>query len=246
MAIDHFGKVAASYAEHRPSYPADLFQWLADICTTHENAWDCGAGNGQASIALANHFTNVYATDLSDSQIANARTHPRVDYRIAPAEASGLPSSCADLVTIAQALHWFDLEKFYSEVRRVLKPNGLIVAWTYGMIVITNDEANECLQHFYHHVIGPHWPSERHHVETGYRELHFSFERINTPNVNMQVEWSANQLMGYLRSWSATARYHEATGIDPVDELSHQLVDTLTSSGELIEVHWPLSILAGR
>jgi len=246
MAIDHFGKVAASYAEHRPSYPADLFQWLADICTTHENAWDCGAGNGQASIALANHFTNVYATDLSDSQIANARTHPRVDYRIAPAEASGLPSSCADLVTIAQALHWFDLEKFYSEVRRVLKPNGLIVAWTYGMIVITNDEANECLQHFYHHVIGPHWPSERHHVETGYRELHFPFERINTPNVSMQVEWNANQLMGYLRSWSATARYHEATGIDPVDELSHQLIDTLTSPGELIEVHWPLSILAGR
>ncbi len=246
MAIDHFGKVAASYAEHRPSYPAGLFQWLADICTTHENAWDCGAGNGQASIALANHFTNVYATDLSDSQIANARTHPHVDYRIAPAEASGLPSSCADLVTIAQALHWFDLEKFYSEVRRVLKPNGLIVAWTYGMIVITNDEANECLQHFYHHVIGPHWPSERHHVETGYRELHFPFERINTPNVSMQVEWNANQLMGYLRSWSATARYHEATGIDPVDELSHQLVDTLTSSGELIEVHWPLSILAGR
>lgn len=128
MAIDHFGKVAASYAQHRPGYPSALFQWLADVCDAHSNAWDCGAGNGQASIALANHFTNVYATDLSDSQIANARTHPRVDYRIAPAEASGLPSSCADLVTIAQALHWFDLEKFYSEVRRVLKPNGLITA----------------------------------------------------------------------------------------------------------------------
>lgn len=246
MAIDHFGKVAASYAEHRPGYPSALFEWLADVCDAHNNAWDCGAGNGQASIALANHFANVFATDFSESQIANAKAHPRVNYRIAPAEASGLPSSCADLVTIAQALHWFDLEKFYSEVRRVLKPNGLITAWTYGMIVITNEDANECLQHFYHHVIGPYWPSERHHVETGYRELNFPFERINTPNVSMQVEWSARQLMGYLRSWSATARYHEATGIDPVDELSHQLTASLDSPAQLIQVYWPLSILAGR
>ena len=246
MAVDHFGKVAASYAEHRPTYPAGLFSWLAEECASHDMAWDCGAGNGQASIALANHFDKVIATDLSDSQIANAKAHARVNYRVAPAEASGLPSSCADIVTIAQALHWFDLEKFYSEVRRVLKPNGLIAAWSYGMIVVTNDATNDCLQHFYHHVIGPYWPSERHHVETGYRDLAFPFERIKTPQLSMNVEWTLNQLLGYLRSWSASARYHAATGIDAVDELSHQLITSLPTAEEFIEVQWPLSILAGR
>jgi len=246
MAVDHFGKIAASYAEHRPSYPAGLFQWLAEECVSHDMAWDCGAGNGQASIALANHFEKVIATDLSDSQIANAKTHARVEYRVATAEASGLPSSCADIVTIAQALHWFDLEKFYSEVRRVLKPDGLIAAWSYGMIVVTNDATNDCLQHFYRHVIGPYWPPERHHVETGYRDLAFPFERIKTPNLTMNVEWTLNQLLGYLRSWSASARYHSATGIDAVNELSNELITTLPTSEEFIEVQWPLSILAGR
>ncbi len=246
MAVDHFGKVAVSYAEHRPSYPAGLFSWLAHECASHDMAWDCGAGNGQASIALANHFDKVIATDLSDSQITNAKAHARVDYRVAPAEASGLPSSCVEIVTIAQALHWFDLEKFYSEVKRVLKPDGLIAAWSYGMIVVTNDATNDCLQHFYHHVIGPYWPSERHHVENGYRDLAFPFERIKTPNLTMNVEWTLNQLLGYLRSWSASARYHAATGIDAVDELSHQLITTLPTPAESIEVQWPLSILAGR
>ena len=246
MAVDHFGKVSASYAEHRPTYPAGLFSWLAEECASHVMAWDCGAGNGQASIALANHFDKVIATDLSDSQIANAKAFARVDYRVAPAEASGLPSSSADIVTIAQALHWVDLEKFYSEVRRVLKPNGLIAAWSYGMIVVTNDATNDCLQHFYHHVIGPYWPPERHHVETGYRDLAFPFERIKTPQLSMNVEWTLNQLLGYLRSWSASARYHAATGIDAVDELSHQLITTLPTAEEFIEVQWPLSILAGR
>jgi ubiquinone/menaquinone biosynthesis C-methylase UbiE len=246
MAIDHFGKIAASYSLHRPSYPAALFDWLASECTSHEAVWDCGAGNGQASVALAAHFNHVYATDLSATQIANAKPHPRIEYRVATAEASSLPPACADLITIAQAMHWFDLEKFYHEVRRVLKPNGLIAAWTYGMINIRHDEANQCVQRFYHEVIGPYWPAERHHVETSYRELAFPFERINTPKLSMQIEWTASQLMGYLRSWSATARYHKEIGIDPVDELSHQLIATLESPDQLLQIHWPLSILAGR
>lgn len=246
MTTDHFGKVAASYSQHRPSYPLALFDWLASECPTRETVWDCGAGNGQASVALTAHFHRVFATDMSATQIANAKAHPRIEYRVATAEASSLPSACADLVTIAQALHWFDLEKFYGEVRRVLKPNGLIAAWTYGMIKINHPKANKCLQDFYHEVIGPYWPPERHHVETGYRELDFPFERIDTPNLSMHREWTASHLMGYLRSWSATARYHEKTGMDPVEELSDQLIPLLDSPAQLLQIYWPLSILAGR
>lgn len=252
MATDYFGKVAATYADYRPTYPDELFDWLASQCQEHSLVWDCGAGNGQASVALARHFDKVLATDLSEGQILHATPHPRVNYRVALSDASGLATASADLVTIAQALHWFDFDNFYREVRRVLKPGGLIAAWSYGMILLQDDEgekdeeANVILQHFYHEVIGPYWPPERHHVETGYSELPFPFERISAPVFSMEVQWTLEQFLGYLRSWSASARYLAANGVDPVNELGHELLDCWVKPPQKRRVQWPLSILAGR
>lgn len=246
MATDHFGKVAASYAMHRPAYPQALFDWLAAQCPAHELAWDCGAGSGQASVALVQYFDKVLATDLSAAQLEHATPHPKVSYRVALAEASGLPPASADLVTVAQALHWFDHEKFYAEVRRVLKPTGLIAAWSYGMIAIDHAQANAVLQHFYHQVIGPYWPAERHHVETGYRELPFPFERVATPELYMQVDWPLEHLLGYLRSWSACARYQELRGSDPVDQLGLQLQPFWSEARTTHTVRWPLALLTGH
>ncbi len=127
---DHFSGIAAQYAQARPHYPAALFDWLAAHCAKRTLAWDCGAGNGQASVALAAYFEQVHATDISAAQLAEAPAHPRIHYRVAPADASALPSHTADLITVAQALHWFDLDAFYAEARRVLRPGGLIAAWT--------------------------------------------------------------------------------------------------------------------
>ena len=246
MATDHFGKVAGTYADHRPAYPAALFDWLANQCSGHALAWDCGAGSGQASVALAQHFNQVLATDMSDAQLAHALRHPQVNYRVALAHDSGLPDASADLVTVAQALHWFDLDAFYQEVRRVLKPGGLIAAWSYGVIALEGDTVNQILQHFYHQIIGPYWPAERHHVETGYRELPFPFERLHTPDFAMEVHWTLPHLLGYLRSWSACARYRDAHGIDPVDALSSQLQAHWDKDSETRRISWPLSLLTGR
>ncbi len=175
--VDHFQGVTQHYLKHRPSYPAALFDWLAQRCSQHELAWDCGSGNGQAAVSLAQHFQRVLSTDAGAAQIAAATVHGRVEYRLAPAENSGLEPASVDLLIVAQALHWFDLERFYVEVRRVLKPTGIVAVWCYGIVELEGDAANQLLQHF----VGPYWPAEREHVEACYRQLPFPFILIEAP-----------------------------------------------------------------
>jgi SAM-dependent methyltransferase len=243
---DHFGTVAGDYADFRPRYPDELFSWLAAQCPATTLAWDCGAGSGQASVALAAQFTRVHATDASAAQIAQATPHPHVQYAVAPAEHSGLADASADLVTVAQALHWFDLAAFYAEVRRVLKPGGVVAAWTYGVHMTEGDEVNSAVRHFYDQVVGPYWPPERRHVENGYSELLFPFTRIAAPPLTMQVQWPLARLLGYLGSWSATARCRQVTGNDPLPALERELRPLWGDPAQKRTVSWPLSILAGR
>ena len=246
MSTDHFSAVARHYLESRPNYPPELFQWLAQACRGHDLTWDVGAGNGQASVALAAYFAEVVATDLSEAQIAQANPHARVEYRAAPADQSGLPDASADLVTIAQALHWFDLDPFYTEVRRVLKPNGLVAAWTYGMVQVEGDGVEERVRHFYHHVVGPYWPPERRHVENGYVELPFPFTPVTSPELAIQLSWTLDDLLGYCRSWSATSHYRRVTGSDPVVALESELAPVWGPREQRRLVSWPLAIRAGR
>jgi ubiquinone/menaquinone biosynthesis C-methylase UbiE len=243
--VDHFKDVAQRYLEHRPTYPAELFEWLARQCKQNGLAWDCATGSGQAAESLALHFQSVVATDASAAQIFAAKPHDRVGYRVATAENSGLESASVDLVIVAQALHWFDVERFYAEARRVLKPDGRVAVWCYGVVELEGEEANHLLQHFYHQIVGSYWPAERHHVETGYRELPFPFTVIEAPIFAMRVAWTLPQLMGYLRSWSATERYKAACGIDPVAELQKQLGAIWSDAAQNHGVSWPLSLQVG-
>lgn len=243
---DHFSGVAATYAGFRPTYPPTLFAWLAGLAPGRELAWDCAAGSGQASVDLAGHFDHVVATDASAEQIAAAASHPRVDYRVAPAERSGLAEASVDLITVAQALHWFDLDRFYEEARRVLKPFGLLAVWTYGVLGLDDAQINDRVQAFYRDTVGPYWPPERHHVATGYRELPFPFPEIEAPPVQMETRWTLPQLLGYLRSWSATARYAAAQGSDPVAALAAELAPLWGEPAQARAMAWPLSVRVGR
>lgn len=243
---DHFAKVAADYAAHRPCYPDELFCWLASAAPARDLVWDCATGTGQAAVGLAGHFKQVWATDASASQIEVATQAANITYHTAPADASGLPDSSADLVTVAQALHWFDLEPFYGEVRRVLKPGGLLVVWTYGVFRAEGVDAiavQSLLNQFYHETVGPFWPAERRHVEDGYAGLPFPFKDVATPDCGMAVNWNLDELAGYLRSWSATSRFTEQQGCDPVEPLVIQLEPLW--GDERRRVVWPLSIKAG-
>ena len=242
---DHFSAHASVYHAARPTYPDALFDWLATQAPARGLAWDGGCGNGQAAVALCEHFTRVIATDPSAMQIANAETRPNIDYRVEPAERSSLADACADLVTVAQALHWFDVNAFYAQVRRVLKPRGVFAAWTYGDCRV--DAAVDALKdRLYVDLTGPYWPPERVHVESGYRDLPFPFTDVAAPSFVMHVQWTVEQFLGYLRSWSASQRYLKATGDDPVTLIERDLRTAWGNADRQHEVCWQFHLRCGR
>lgn len=240
---DHFSAHAEDYAKFRPHYPERLFQHLASIAPEKGLAWDCGTGNGQAAVELAKLFSRVIATDASEKQLANAEVHPQIEYRIAPAESSGIDSNTIDLVTVAQALHWFDLNRFYREVRRVLKPHGVLAVWTYTFLHI-NPAIDAVIDHYYSNVVGPFWPPERASVEN-FGKVPFPFPEIETPKFEMAVEWDLAQLLGYLRTWSATQRFIAANKRDPLEIIFHDLHSEWGEAEQLRHVVWPLILRLG-
>lgn len=242
---DHFSAAADAYARHRPGYPPALFDALAARCARTERAWDCATGSGQAAVALADRFDAVVATDASAQQVAHAAAHPRVTYRVAPAEASGLDVGSVDLVAVAQALHWFDRAAFFAEARRVLRPGGVLAAWTYGLCRVTPD-VDALVEAFYRDTLGPYWPAERRLVEARYAPVAFPFDTpLRLPAFAMTAAWRPGDLLGYLGTWSATRRYREATGTDPLEPLARRLADRWPDD-EARLVRWALSVHVGR
>jgi SAM-dependent methyltransferase len=242
---DHFSSHAAGYAAHRPSYPDGLVDVLADLCPATDLALDCGCGTGQLSVLLARRFARVVATDASAQQIANAEPHPRVDYRVAPADRSGLPDASADLIVAAQAAHWFDLPAFYDEARRVGRPRAILALVTYG--VLHGDAAiDPVLQHFYQDVVGPYWPPERRHVEAGYRSLPFPVPELPTSPLAIRVSWTLSDLVGYVDTWSAVRGAERALGRSPVADFRRDLGAAWGDPSIRRAIAFPLSLRVGR
>jgi ubiquinone/menaquinone biosynthesis C-methylase UbiE len=240
-----FATVAREYASFRPGYPPELFAWLARVCASRDAAWDCGCGSGQASLGLAGHFANVHATDISPEQVAAAGQHPRVQYRVAPAENSGLENASVDLVTVAQALHWFDVDKFYAEARRVARRDALLALWTYPRPRFAESALDRVFLDFYSRVVGPYWPAERRHVEANYTTLPFPFEELPHPPFGLELRWSLDEVLGYVGSWSATARYRQALGSDPVPLLRESLAAAWPAHGGAA-LRMPLTLRVAR
>ena len=198
---DHFSHDPAGYAAHRPTYPRELADFLARAARSRVLAWEAGCGSGQLTQLLAERFERVRATDASAQQIAAASAHPRIEYRVAPADASGLPGGCADLVVAAQAAHWFELERFYAEARRVARPGALLALVSYGKTRIGAD-LDPLLDEFHDRTLAGHWPAERAHVVDGYARLAFPFERLAVPQLAIEREWGVEELLAYVRTWS--------------------------------------------
>jgi SAM-dependent methyltransferase len=240
---DHFSTQAAVYAKARPTYPAELFAKLAAFAPGRQLAWDAGTGNGQAAVALAAHFERVIATEPSAQQLAQAQPHERVSYQQSAETNPALASGSVDLVTVAQAAHWFNREVFYAEVTRVLKPRGVVALWTYELCAVS-PAIDAAVLRFYKGAIGPFWPAERTHTETGYRLFDFPFEEFPFPVCSMRHTWTLSEFVTYLRTWSAVVRYHQAHGHDPVDALEAEL-DPIWGPGAR-DVVWPLAGRIGR
>jgi SAM-dependent methyltransferase len=243
---DHFSSVANRYADFRPHYPAALFDYLATLVPKSSVVWDCACGNGQATLDLAARFDQVIATDASKEQIASATPHPRAEYRVAPAEQSGLPDRSIALITVAQAAHWFDFGRFYAEVDRVLNGNGVIALWTYGVNTVEGDDVNRLVQDFYTNTVGPCWPPERKLVEEEYRTIPFPFAEITPPAFHMEARWTLEQLLGYFSTWSATNRYLKVNRANPIGPLSAALKQVWPDADAPRTVVWPLTLRVGR
>jgi SAM-dependent methyltransferase len=242
---DHFSANAASYAQYRPSYPRTLFKFVVGLCTQRRIAWDCATGNGQAALELAPHFERIIATDASAKQIANASPHPGITYHVATAENSGIVDTSVDAITVAQALHWFNLDRFYTEVRRVATPGAVIAVWSYGDPVLDAPGLDTALQQFNGGTVGSYWPAERHTVGAGYTRLPFPFAEVPSPSLWLEQRWTRNAFTGYLRTWSAVGAYRTAHGADPVTEFE-QTLSADWNGHETHVVRWPLTIRAGR
>jgi SAM-dependent methyltransferase len=242
---DHFSGRARDYTRYRPSYPPALFAWLAGLTGRHDRAWDCGCGNGQAALGLVPHYRQVLATDPSRQQIENAMTHERISYAVAPAEESGLDPASIDLVVVAQALHWFDFERFYAEVRRVVRPGGVLAAISYGEVRLEG-APDLVVSRFYHDLIGPYWPPERRYVDEHYTTIPFPFVEIAVPSLAMTADWNLEHLLGYLGTWSAVKEYEKRQGQNPVALVAAELAAAWGDPEEARRISWPLALRVGR
>jgi SAM-dependent methyltransferase len=240
-----FSGVAAEYAASRPRYPPELFEWLASSVTERRAAWDAATGNGQAALGLATHLTRVVATDVSAGQLGQALRHPRIEYRLGPVEESGLDSDSIDLVAAAAAVHWFDLPRFYEEVRRVLRPGGVLAAWTYHVAYV-GPPLEPVLRPFYEEVVGPYFAPGARMVDARYEGISLPGEPLAPPPFRVSVRWNADRWLRFVRTWSGVQSYLAAVGKDPVLEIEGAVRKALGGGDAPVELSWPLYIRAAR
>lgn len=242
---DHFSTQADRYTQFRPHYGRDLFAFLAGLTAGHDLAWDCGTGSGQAAIALADDFREVVATDPSARQIEHAQPGDRVRYLVARAENTPLADGSVDVVTVAQAVHWFDRPRFYDEVRRVGRHDCVLALWAYGLATIS-PAVDAIVERLYEPILGSYWPPERKLIEERYATIEFPFVEIDTPRFEMTAEWDLAQLVGYLGTWSSVEKYRAARGDDPLALVADELRSAWGEPGVRRLLRWPLYLRVGR
>jgi ubiquinone/menaquinone biosynthesis C-methylase UbiE len=240
--IDLFSKHSEQYAQFRPTYPDALYQFIFSQVNSFDAAWDCGTGNGQAAHVLARKFKKVHASDISANQIEQAVKFDNLFYSVAGEETTFLANSI-DLITVAQAIHWFDLNKFYQEVNRVAKPNAVIAVWGYSLLSV-NSDMDPLIQNFYKNVVGPYWNKERKLIDEEYKTISFPFAEIKSPAFEFSFQWTKEQLEGYLTTWSAVQKYLQTNQVNPVVKLMEEISPFWTQ--DLVKVTFPLFLRLGR
>lgn len=254
---DLFSSNSKEYASSRPTYPRSLFEFLVGLVRYRNLAWDCATGNGQAAVFLSEHFEQVIASDASKEQIENAQPRDNIRYEVFPAEKTTLVDNSIDLITIAQALHWFDLDEFYKEVKRVLRKDdnggdtngsGVIAAWAYGLHSIST-EIDNITHLLYEDILGSYWPKERKIVENKYHDISFPFQEIDMPVFQIELDWTLSELIGYLYTWSSVQKFIEKNNSDPIKQINDDLAAAWGDKNtwhKRRRVVWPIYIRVGR
>ena len=240
---DLFSQHASGYAAFRPTYPEALYDFVLKQVKERHTAWDCGTGNGQVARDLAKYFDKVFATDSSIKQLENAATADNIQYSLAPAEKTSFPDASFDLITVGQAIHWFNIAAFNCEAMRVAKPGGVIAVWGYSLLSV-DPPINALIAHFYKNIVGAYWDPERKLVDEQYKTIPFPFDEIPSPEFSYSFQWSLPELQGYLRTWSAVQKYINHKGVNPVMKLVEEIQPLW--KGERMEVRFQLFVRCGR
>jgi ubiquinone/menaquinone biosynthesis C-methylase UbiE len=253
--IDNFSSKSTDYAFSRPTYPDTLFKFLSELTPRKELAWDCATGNGQAAIGLCKYFRKVIASDASINQIQNKFERENIDYKVFPAEETPLANDSVDLITVAQALHWFNIDKFYSEVKRVgKKEGGIIAVWSYAMHEI-NPEIDKISSRLDvgGDILGDFWAKEVKYIKELYKTIPFPFKEIAIdtsssamPKFKMEVRWNLYQLLSYLQTWSAVKKYYQEKKSDPLDLIRNELKKAWGEEGyKEKSIIWKINLRVG-
>ena len=230
---DNFSKQASEYSKFRPTYPKELINYILSFVDNKEAALDIATGNGQLAKELSKQFKTVFATDISDEQLGNAIKADNILYKNEKAEETAFDNQQFDLVTVAQAVHWFDFDKFNNEMYRILKPDGVLALIGYGLFS-TNSDTDKIINHFYKDIIGPYWDPERKYIDDSYTTIPFPYEELPTKNFKSELKWTFEELSGYLGTWSAVQHYKDKNGDDPLDLVREELQKSWQQSDQTI------------
>jgi ubiquinone/menaquinone biosynthesis C-methylase UbiE len=245
MAKDLFSGHAKLYAQFRPTYPQELFNYILQFVEGKNCAWDCATGNGQAAIVLANYFKKVEASDISEAQINNALQKNNISYHVCPAEKTLFAGNSFDLITVAQAYHWIDWQKFHDEATRVGKNGCVVTVWGYNIFSSDDDRVNQLIHHFYYDIVYRYWDAERRHVENNYESVNFDFELLPSKTFSTDLVYKKEHFIGYLQSWSAVQHYIKSNNSSPIDLIKND-IDSVWKKDETKGFHFPIFLKLGR
>lgn len=243
MTKDLFSGHAGDYAAYRPTYPGELFQFIFQHCNDFYNAWDCGTGNGQVASYLADYFELVEATDISAEQLKHSIQRPNIRYQISKAEEPKFKNSLFDLITVGQAIHWFDIETFFKSCGAVGNPNSLVAIFGYSPVRV-NKEIDGLLDTFYYNEIYTYWEAERRLIDDRYQGISFPFEEIKAPMFYSRLTWSLDEYEGYINTWSSVKKFIQVNGFNPVDKLVTQIKPLWNEP--IQSVYFPVFLRLGR
>ncbi len=241
---DQFSNQSDLYVKFRPSYPKEVFDFILNLVSVKNNAWDAGTGNGQIAEVLSTYFDQVVATDISAKQILNAKRNEKIIYKVESSEKTSFPDNHFDLITVAQAIHWFDFSAFYSEVKRTGKQNGILAVIGYGLPT-TDEEVQKWILHFYSGILGKYWDKERRYIDENYKTIPFPFEEIPAPAIFNDFEWAIEQMIGYLETWSAIQNFIKEKNENPLDPVLNDL-KSLWGAGKKRKVRFPILLRIAR
>lgn len=241
---DNFSTQSADYAIFRPTYSLDLYDYLFSLVKEKNIAWDCATGSGQVAQKLSKHFTQVFGTDISENQLKHAAKLDNITYLLENSEKSSFPDHTFDLITVSQAIHWFHFDGFYTEVKRTLKPGGILAAIGYGIMKI-DEKVDSVIYKLYQGILGTYWDEERKYIEQGYQTIPFPFEEIPAPKFSIKTFWNFDQLTGYLNTWSALQHYKKANNSNPLELVISELKEAWGDS-EKKEVNFPVLLRVGK